>query len=51
MQITGLCAICGRPAKPAYTCRFCGAIVCSNCFDASSGLCKNCAARIKKGNH
>jgi hypothetical protein len=48
MEIAGLCAICEGVAKPAYSCRFCGAIVCRKCFDSDLGLCIKCASRIKR---
>jgi len=43
MRHTGICSICGGIADPAHTCRLCGAIVCSKCFDAEKGICKRCA--------
>lgn len=38
MMKTGLCHICGRPAK--NTCTLCGRPVCDNDFDFSTGVCK-----------
>lgn len=48
MEISGLCSICGKVAKPAYSCRFCGAIVCREHFDISSGMCSRCRGRLKR---
>lgn len=48
MEITGLCSICGRPAKPAYSCRFCGHIVCGDDFIYDLGLCARCAGGFRK---
>ncbi|MCK4714946.1 MAG: hypothetical protein KAT35_05185 [Candidatus Aenigmarchaeota archaeon] len=42
MERPGLCVICGRVANPAYSCRLCGAIVCSEHFSKERGVCTNC---------
>lgn len=41
MDLMGLCSVCGKPAQ-IHTCNLCGRSVCSNCFDPTRGLCKNC---------
>ena len=41
MDVMGLCSICGKPGI-MYTCRLCGRIVCSNCFDNMHGICNSC---------
>jgi len=43
MERPALCSICGKVAKPAYTCKLCGAIVCFDDMDHSRGICKRCA--------
>ncbi|MBN2101507.1 MAG: orotate phosphoribosyltransferase [Candidatus Aenigmarchaeota archaeon] len=48
MNVAGLCSICGKPARPSFGCRMCGSIVCSECFDKESGLCKRCKAGMFK---
>ncbi len=45
MERGALCAICGGPALPAYTCMLCGSIVCSKDFVPEKGLCRRCAAK------
>lgn len=45
MSVQGLCQICeAAPAK--HQCARCGALVCSNHFDADAGLCTECAAEL-----
>jgi len=41
MDLMGLCSICGKPGA-MHTCRLCGRIVCSSCFDVHNGVCNNC---------
>jgi hypothetical protein len=41
LEVTGICSICGRPAK-LYTCSFCGRQVCGNCLTSRS-ICVQCA--------
>jgi len=48
MERGALCAICGGPALPAYTCRLCGAIVCAKDFSVETGLCRICEAKRKQ---
>ncbi|MBI4021292.1 MAG: orotate phosphoribosyltransferase [Candidatus Aenigmarchaeota archaeon] len=43
MDVPGLCAICGRPARPAATCMLCGSLVCPRDFLPEKGICKRCA--------
>ena len=50
MEHSGLCAVCGKVALPTYSCRFCGAIVCAEHFDKRTGLCSECASRVKPNN-
>jgi hypothetical protein len=47
METAGICTHCRGLAKPAYSCRMCGAIVCGNCFDHELGMCRACAAKVK----
>ena len=49
MRFVGICAICGGPAEPAYTCPMCGATVCPKHFSSEEGVCKKCLKRIKAG--
>lgn len=42
---SGVCFICGGVAEPAYSCRMCGAIVCSKCYEKKTGLCIKCASK------
>ncbi|MGI5991131.1 MAG: zinc finger HIT domain-containing protein [Methanosarcina sp.] len=42
MEVSGLCAICGRPAK-LYTCPLCGKTVCSQCMNHKKHICIRCA--------
>ena len=46
MMRPGICSICGKMADPVYTCRLCGAMVCSNCFIASRAICRRCAGGL-----
>ncbi|MEM3227890.1 MAG: hypothetical protein QXR58_02100 [Candidatus Micrarchaeaceae archaeon] len=43
MEKTGLCSICGKPAR--NTCSMCGRVVCDDHFDKKLGICTSC----KKG--
>ena len=49
MERPGLCSICGGVADPAYTCRMCGAIVCSAHYSVEHGVCIRCLSKIKPG--
>ena len=42
MERPGLCAVCGRVAEPTYTCKMCGAMVCSEHFIKDKGICARC---------
>jgi len=46
MERPGICAVCAGAAQPAYSCRMCGALVCSSHFDAEKGLCTRCAGKL-----
>jgi hypothetical protein len=48
MQVPALCTVCGAVAKPAYTCRMCGTVVCAACFDMQTGTCDICAIKFKR---
>ncbi|HDO19747.1 MAG TPA: orotate phosphoribosyltransferase [Thermoplasmatales archaeon] len=41
MELIGICSICRRGGA-RYTCRLCGRIVCSDCFDVTNGICNVC---------
>lgn len=41
MEISKVCSIC-KNTLARFTCRLCGASVCSNCFDKKEGICLNC---------
>ena len=43
MQVPGICFICGREARPAYSCMLCGSIICQKDFLPEKGLCKRCS--------
>ncbi|MFB6134272.1 MAG: zinc finger HIT domain-containing protein [Halanaeroarchaeum sp.] len=43
MSVSGLCEICER-GEATHACDRCGALVCSEHYDESSGLCSECAA-------
>ncbi|HLC98654.1 MAG TPA: hypothetical protein VJC00_01475 [Candidatus Nanoarchaeia archaeon] len=44
MQKPTLCMVCER--KPGvYTCSMCGRVVCSEHYDASTGMCTACRLR------
>ncbi|MGB9131469.1 MAG: hypothetical protein WCB90_02500 [Methanosarcina sp.] len=43
LEVAGLCAICGHPAK-LYTCQLCGKSVCNQCMDLKKGICIRCAS-------
>jgi hypothetical protein len=46
MQVPSLCSVCSAVARPAYTCRMCGLIVCAACFDKQSGTCELCSMKF-----
>ncbi len=46
MEVPALCNNCRAVARPAYTCRMCGSIVCSACFDVQSGTCDMCSIKF-----
>jgi len=50
MEVTGICMVCGKVAKPVFTCMFCGASVCRECYVPELKLCKICAAKFKGKN-
>jgi hypothetical protein len=45
MRVSGICMICGGVAEPAYSCYLCGVVVCKNCIDPDTGLCKRCSMK------
>jgi len=47
METFGLCNICSRPAR--HSCSLCGALFCDDHFDKTSGLCYNCALKVRMG--
>lgn len=49
MPIGGNCQICEKFTHALVTCMFCGAIVCTNCFDSRTGACKRCKSKPMKG--
>ncbi len=46
MEVPALCTVCNKVARPAYTCRMCGQIVCAACFDVQSGTCELCTMKF-----
>jgi len=48
MSSSGLCSICGR-AGAQHTCDRCGALVCERHYEASVGLCIECAGEVGGG--
>ncbi|MEM7815500.1 MAG: orotate phosphoribosyltransferase [Candidatus Aenigmatarchaeota archaeon] len=46
MQVPALCHLCNAIAKPAYTCKMCGMIVCSDCFNVQTGMCIICSQKF-----
>lgn len=46
MERPGLCFECGKVANPAYSCRICGAIVCSEHFSKEKGVCLSCLSKL-----
>jgi len=47
METLGLCQHCSRPAR--NSCSLCGGLFCEEHFDKASGLCYNCALKVKSG--
>jgi hypothetical protein len=47
MQLSGICAVCGSVANPAFSCSMCGLIICSKCFDKDRKVCKFCTRRMR----
>jgi hypothetical protein len=45
MSVSGLCEICGTPGVE-HTCDRCGQLVCDRHFDASLGVCVECASEV-----
>ncbi|MGB9938391.1 hypothetical protein [Methanosarcina sp.] len=43
MEVRGLCAICGLPAK-LYTCSSCGKTICSQCMGHKQHICNRCVS-------
>ena len=50
MQVPALCANCGAVAMPSRTCRMCGSLVCTACFDVQSGTCELCSMKFGRRN-
>jgi hypothetical protein len=46
MEVKGICVVCGKASK-MHTCTMCGALVCSECYDAEKKVCKICASKLK----
>jgi len=44
--IKGLCVYCNKPGI-MHTCKLCGANVCDEHYDVSTGLCYKCASKVK----
>ncbi|MBU5575389.1 MAG: orotate phosphoribosyltransferase [Candidatus Aenigmatarchaeota archaeon] len=44
MHKAGICNICGKATIQIYSCWKCGARVCANDFDTTTGLCKRCSS-------
>lgn len=44
--IKGLCVYCNKPGI-MHTCKLCGANVCDEHYDISTGLCYKCASKVK----
>ncbi|MDD4878090.1 MAG: B-box zinc finger protein [Candidatus Nanoarchaeia archaeon] len=40
------CAICGKKLG-RFACIKCGRLVCGECFDSATGICKGCILRFK----
>jgi hypothetical protein len=47
METLGLCQYCSRPAW--RSCSLCGGMFCEEHFDKASGLCYNCALKVRNG--
>lgn len=45
MSVSGLCDICGTPGVD-HTCDRCGQLVCDRHFEASLGVCTECASEV-----
>ncbi len=46
MRVPAICTNCGAVANPARTCRSCGALVCSACFNMQTGMCDICSIKF-----
>ncbi|MCE5213531.1 MAG: orotate phosphoribosyltransferase [Methanobacterium sp.] len=46
MEVTGICASCGRTGK-MYTCSLCGGSFCINCYLPQKRICKSCKSGLK----
>lgn len=45
---SALCSICGKATKNPHSCVYCGAIVCEEHYDISSGMCSRCKSRLRR---
>ena len=45
-MMVGLCYRCSAPAM--FTCTVCGKLICINCYDKSSRLCKDCLKKFSR---
>lgn len=48
MSVTGLCQICEQK-EAIHQCTRCGALVCKDHYDSSTGLCTDCATGLGAG--
>jgi len=47
VNVTTTCDICGQ-ARAQYQCERCASFVCADHYDASLGLCTDCAAQVRR---
>ena len=45
-MLVGSCHICSAPAM--FTCTVCGRLVCIECYNKQSRLCKNCLKKFRR---
>ncbi|MEM5871425.1 MAG: orotate phosphoribosyltransferase [Candidatus Aenigmatarchaeota archaeon] len=45
-MISGICSICGKVTKKPHSCLSCGATICEEHYDFSSGFCPRCKRRL-----